>query len=146
MNRNEAISELMSLIASVKRAMQGHAYPCQDGTSLTGAQLGILFALKHHGPIPAHQLSERLSLTPGGVSQLVEGLVERGFIHREPRDDDRRTHDLSLSPIGLKQTNSIERKRHAVLRQVTAELSDKELESLVSMHQKLLAAIKLNIK
>jgi DNA-binding MarR family transcriptional regulator len=146
MNRAETISELMSLVASIKRSLQGRSYPCPDGSSLTSGQLGLLFALKHHGPTSAQELASRLSLTPGAISQLVETLAERGYVTRTPRTDDRRTIDLSLSKNGASQVTALERKRLAIIEQSTAELSDAELMLLVTAHQKILQALQNELK
>lgn len=146
MNRTETISELMSLISSIKRSLQGRSYPCPDGTSLTSGQLGLLLALKHHAPISAQELASRLSLTPGAISQLVEILTERGYIIRAPHTDDRRIINLSLSQNGASQVTALERKRLAIIEQSTAELSDAELMLLVSAHQKILQALHSELK
>jgi len=146
MERTASITELMSLISSIKRSLQGLTYTCQSGNNLTSGQLGLLFALKHHGPLTGQELAQRLSLTPGAISQLVETLFEIGFITRTPREDDRRILDLSLSPSGAVQVAAIEKERHAIIEKTTANLTDTELHLLVSAHQKILHALQNEMK
>ena len=141
MNRTDAITEIISYISSIKRALYGRTYRCDDGTHLTASQLGILFIIKHHGPISAHDLSTRLSITAGAVSQTVDTLLERGLIERSPREDSRRTFNLTLSPSGLHKLTEIEQERHAMIEQTTTDLTDEELTIFVRLLQKILLAV-----
>lgn len=146
MERTHAITELVSAISSIKRSMQGHTYTCIDGTSLTSGQLGLLFAVKHHGPISAQDLAAKLSLTPGAISQLVESLHDGGYLERTARENDRRVFDLTLTKSGAKRVSDIEQKRHAIIDQATAELSDRDLKQLVDSIQKIQFAIQNEVK
>ncbi len=146
MHRTEALTELMSTVSSIKRSFHGQTYQCSDGSLLTSGQLGLLFAIKHHGPISAQDLAARLSLTPGAVSQLVESLVESGYLTRTPRFDDRRIFDLTLSENGSEKVASIEKERHAIINQATSDLSEAELTQLVNAMQKILCAMQNEVK
>ena len=46
------------------------------------------------------QLSERLGITPGGVTRVVAGLEERGLVERKMSLQDRRNIDVVLTPAG----------------------------------------------
>ena len=146
MNRTTTLTELLSLISSIKRTLQGQHYRCHDGTNLTSGQLGLLFALKHHGPITANAVAERLSLSPGAISQLIDSLLDRDYIVRSMRTNDRRMYDLSLSPEGQKQVSAIEQERYAIISHATADLTAEELALLVRAHQKILQALQNNVK
>jgi DNA-binding MarR family transcriptional regulator len=141
MARSEAITELMTHIGGIKRSLQNHSYSCGDGSSLTSGQLSLLFAIKHHGPISAQDLANRLALTPGAVSQVVDGLLASGYLNRVPRADSRHTLDLSLTPIGATKVTAIEHKRHAIIEQTTEELTDTELQTFASIMQKILLSL-----
>lgn len=136
--RADNINEVISLLAGVKRSMQGRTYHCKDGSSLTSGQLSMLFTLKQHGPISAQEIATRLAMSPGAVSQLVESLSESNYIVRTPRTSDRRVIDLELSDTGLQQITSIEHERHIIIREMTDDLSDTELKQLISALQKML--------
>lgn len=141
MNRTDAITEIISYMSSIKRAMYGRTYRCQDGSQLTNSQLSVLFGIKHHGPISAQDLSTYLAITAGAVSQTVDTLLENGLIQRTPREDSRRTFNLSLSASGLQKLSNIEQERHAMIEQTTTDLTDDELRLFVSLLQKILLAV-----
>ncbi len=141
MDRTEAITEIITYISSIKRALQGRTYRCHDGTHLTSGQLGVLFGIKHHGPISAQDLATRLAVTAGAVSQTVESLLESNFIERTPRADSRRTFDLNLSDSGAQKLMEIELERYAMIEQTTTDLTDDELVLFVTLLQKILLAV-----
>ncbi len=115
MERTELITELVSVFGGIKRSMHGKTYLCENGEQLSIGQLMVLFAIMHHGPISGQELASRLSMTPGGISQLVDSLVAGGFIDRTPKLADRRVHELTLSKQGKQQVGAIERERFAMI-------------------------------
>ena len=141
MSRTDAVTEIISYMSSIKRALYGRTYSCQDGSRLTNSQLAVLFGIKHHGPISAQDLSTRLAITAGAVSQTVDSLLESGLIERTPREDSRRTFNLSLSAGGAQKLSEIEQERYAMIEQTTTDLTDEELDLFISLLQKILVAV-----
>ncbi len=66
---------------------------------LTLAQYRVL-ALVSAGDERATLLAGRLAITKPSVSAVVDGLVERGCLAREPVDGDRRAIRLCITPTG----------------------------------------------
>ncbi len=66
---------------------------------LTLAQYRVL-ALVSAGDERASLLAGRLAITKPSVSAVVDGLVERGCLAREPVDGDRRAIRLCITPAG----------------------------------------------
>lgn len=145
MKRTESISELVAALTSIKRAMHGKSYQCTSGKSLSTGQLMILFAIKHHGPISGQELAVRLAMTPGGVSQLVETLVEDNLVERTTKPQDRRVQELTLTELGEAEVASIETERLAIIRHATKELTDNELQQLVRTLQKIQRAMQQRV-
>ena len=141
MDRTEAINEIITYISSIKRALQGRAYRCCDGSSLTGGQVSVLFGIKHFGPINAQDLANKLAFTAGAVSQTIESLLESGLIKRTPRADSRRTFDLALSDIGMQKMAEIEQERNDMIEHTTTDFTDTELMQLAALLQKILLAV-----
>lgn len=144
MNRSQAITGIITSIGGIKRSLHGQTYHCQDGSSLTTSQLVLLFVIKQQGPLSAHELADRLSLTPGAVSQTVDSLLDGKFITRTAQANSRRTFDLNLSESGAKKLAAIEKERYSMIERATVELTDNELEIFVTSLQKILKAIQPN--
>lgn len=71
-------------------------------TGLSMPQLSILMQLHHKGPCGMSEISERFDVTPAAASQLVEKLVQAGYLERAEDPSDRRAKLLKLSPAGVK--------------------------------------------
>ncbi len=130
-NRTEATAELISAIATIKRSLHGHIYHCADGSELTSGELGLLFVVKKDGPISAQDIAARLAMTPGAVSQIVDKLLDGGYVVRTPRETDRRVLNLTLSERGLRQVADIEHAHHMLIKQMTEAIDDTELAQLI---------------
>jgi DNA-binding MarR family transcriptional regulator len=70
-----------------------------DTVGLTPNQYRMLTFVADGAP-PMRELSIRLVMKPPNVTTLVDGLVARGLVRREPRADDRRRRTLSLTDEG----------------------------------------------
>jgi DNA-binding MarR family transcriptional regulator len=68
--------------------------------SLSMPQFGALAYLRRHGGASLSDLAAFMGLTPPSVSKLVDGLVARGMVSREPHPADRRRLMLTLTAAG----------------------------------------------
>lgn len=83
------------------RSMGGWArYIKASGLSMP--QFFILMHLRHHDQCGISDISEHMETTNAAASQLVDKLVQSGFLVRVEDPNDRRAKQLSLSPSGIK--------------------------------------------
>lgn len=54
--------------------------------------------LLEHGPLSAGELGDRLGLTSGSVTVLIDRIVKAGFVSRHPGQTDRRSVYVHLEP------------------------------------------------
>ncbi len=97
---------------------------------LTGRQLLVLGFANRGGPLSQQMASTRLGLDPTIVVALVDELEACGAIKRERDPDDRRRHQLKLTPKGRKLYDSAVRAVTAAERDFLAPLDRTERESL----------------
>src|SRR6516164_2789640 len=67
-------------------------------TGVGGADLDALEYLEAEGPLTQRDLGERLSLTSGAITMLVDRLERAGWVNRRAHPTDRRCLLLELSP------------------------------------------------
>lgn len=67
---------------------------------LTMPQFGILEALLHLGPLTLGELAEKLLVTGGNVTYVMDRLEEEGLVYRERCGEDRRVIYAKLTPEG----------------------------------------------
>jgi MarR family transcriptional regulator, organic hydroperoxide resistance regulator len=64
-------------------------------------QFDVLSTLSEQEGLTQQDLAERLYVTKGNVSGLIDRLVEAGLVERRPIPGDRRSHALHLTRAGL---------------------------------------------
>jgi MarR family 2-MHQ and catechol resistance regulon transcriptional repressor len=67
---------------------------------LTTTEFGILEALHHKGPLLLGEIQRKVLVTSGGITYLVDRLVEKGLVRREDCPSDRRARYAVLTPAG----------------------------------------------
>ena len=70
------------------------------GRGLTTTEFGILEVLLHKGPLLLGDIQRKLLVTSGGITYLVDRLVEKGLVKREECPSDRRARYAVLTPAG----------------------------------------------
>ena len=69
-------------------------------TGLGMPQFSILMQLHHKGACGVSDISDRFDITNAAASQLVDKLVQNGFVKRDEDPDDRRARLLNLTDKG----------------------------------------------
>jgi len=111
----EALAGVAPLVSRwMERLLAGHE------PVLTLPQFLALRAVAR-GAVSGAELARRAGVTPASTSQLLTALHAAGLLEREARVDDRRRHDLRLSPAGHAALRSAE---GLVRDQLTALLAD----------------------
>jgi MarR family 2-MHQ and catechol resistance regulon transcriptional repressor len=70
------------------------------GSGLSEGEFGVLEALLHKGPLLLGEIQRKILVSSGGVTYLVDRLVQRGLVRREPCPTDRRAMYAVLTPKG----------------------------------------------
>ncbi|WP_233493080.1 MULTISPECIES: MarR family winged helix-turn-helix transcriptional regulator [unclassified Meiothermus] len=79
-----------------------------------------------------------LDVSPSGVSQLLAGLEERGWVRRELDSKDRRQVRILLTEEGRAFLERLRKSWREVWRERYSRLSSKEIEMLCKSYRKLL--------
>lgn len=102
--------------------------------------LKALSALVREGPMTAGQLTQRLGLTTGAGTLLVDRLTRAGYVERQPHATDRRKVMVSMNRSRLPATDQVYEAMGAAFAKLLDRFSVTELECLVRFHR---AAIEL---
>jgi len=107
------------------RSMRGWGLFAKS-TGLSMPQFSILMQLHHRGACGMSEVSERFEITPAAASQLVEKLVQNGFVVREEDPHDRRAKLLNLTDKGRGLVQQGIEERYRWLDQLSERLTDDE--------------------
>ena len=93
-----------------------------DEAGINATDLDALEHLEADGPLTQRQLAERLSLTSGAITMLVDRLEASGWVRRLPHPSDRRSTLVELSPQVLARTPAGLVAYHARIRAIAAKV------------------------
>ncbi len=99
--------KLWVVLARAYAAVAGEVEADIARSGLTTTEFGILEALHHKGPLLLGEIQRKVLVTSGGITYLVDRLVAKGLVTREPSPDDRRARYAVLTPEGARMIGSI---------------------------------------
>ena len=95
-------------------------------TGLSMPQFSVLMQLHYRGACGMSKISEGYDITPAAASQLVDKLVQSGFIQRVEDPADRRAKLLSLTDKGTQLVQQGIEERYRWVDELAAKLSAEE--------------------
>lgn len=104
---------------------------------LTTPQFGVLEALHHLGPLPLGALAEKLLVTGGNVTYVMDRLEEQGLVVRERSEEDRRVVNASLTEEGRALIQEVFPGHATFVAEALGHLTADEQETLRSLLKKL---------
>ena len=107
------------------RSMRGWSLFAKS-TGLSMPQFSVLMQLHHKGACGMSEISERFEVTPAAASQLVDKLVQGGFIIREEDPHDRRAKLLNLTDKGRELIQQGIEERYRWMDQLSGRLTEAE--------------------
>lgn len=108
---------------------------------LTTPQFGIMEALHHLGPLSLGELADKLLVTGGNVTYVMDRLEEQGLVVRERSPDDRRIVQAKLTPKGKSLITEVFPGHAAFIGELSSHLEPAEQEQLRALLKKLGYAI-----
>lgn len=123
------VREVSRLFVRSQRAQTS----CVDGAS--NVQCHVLTELLRVDGITQQALAERLSLDKAWISRAVDSLVGDGVVSKLPHDLDKRSVQLSLTPLGRVRAEKLENALNAHARQVFDQIpAEKRAQVLDSLN------------
>jgi DNA-binding MarR family transcriptional regulator len=95
-SKPQLIQECMQSLRRIVKALETYSSGVEKHFGLTGPQLWALWELGRIGPCALKDLAERMKLDPSTVVGVVDRLVVKGLVVRNPDAQDRRR--ISLAP------------------------------------------------
>ncbi len=109
---------------------------------LTTPQFGILEALHHLGPLSLGELAEKLLVTGGNVTYVMDRLEEQGLVYRERSPADRRIIQAKLTERGKALIAEVFPGHGDYIERLASHLDEAEQEAMRDLLKKLGRAVR----
>ena len=124
----------------MQRSM-GNWWRFAKSTGLSMPQFSLLSQMYHRGACGMSGISEQFEITPAAASQMVDKLVQSGYIVREEDPNDRRAKVLNLTRRGRDLIDQGNEERHRWVDGLAEKLSPEERAQIVEALELMMRAV-----
>lgn len=115
---------------------------CTEELNITGAQGYTLLAIPDGESISMNDLSLKMKLASSTMTRMVDQLVQKGMVDRQPDAEDRRVVRVRLTGRGAQAKQQLQETLQGFFTRVLEDLPAGERESVVQNLEKLNQAIR----
>jgi DNA-binding MarR family transcriptional regulator len=102
------------------------------GERVSLSQYMAMRAISDVDTVGSRKLGDMLHITSGAVTQVIDSLVEGGYVIRRTDSHDRRITTVSLTEAGIDKLEKLQQIRQGIYNRVFKDLADNELVDLFS--------------
>jgi len=135
--------QVLGEVTSTETALFHQAAAASYGLGIT--DMKTVSILRTEGPMAAGQLAERLSLTTGAVTNVIDRLEQRGLVRRQADEKDRRRVIVVLNSAALTSVGNAYDSMGKSFERLLAAYSTEELAFLVRHYEASLELTKQEI-
>ncbi len=136
-NKKEAELERFTseLWDSIMRIIHGFrtGITADEDFELTFPQAMLLMELQRRGTCSMGELSQRLRITQGVATRMVDRLLEKDMVERERGEDDRRVVLVNVTKKGSRIARDIEKSNREKMKEVFRRLPNEERTELLEL-------------
>lgn len=136
--REQFIEEILHSLHAIRNITKTRALHLGHQNHITHSQWFVLSMIQHFKKRSIKDIAEAMDMSSSAATQLVDGLVQSGYVIRQEDPKDRRSVQLELSSKGKKHIVATKKKRINEMAGIFDALTDKELEEFVRLHKKIL--------
>jgi DNA-binding MarR family transcriptional regulator len=136
--RQQLIQELLQQMGHIKGSFQHGHGPMfkKHGFGMPHLMLMMKMANSDEG-VTVGELSDKMNITPGAVTQFVDKLVEKGLVERFEEPKDRRVVRIKLTDKARRKFAAMREFHFERMSKLFKNLSDEELEQLGNLIKKI---------
>ena len=135
--RSQLIEEILHAFHSIRNITKAKAVSLGHQNHITHSQWFVLTMIAHFEKTNIKHMAEAMDMSSSAATQLVDGLVQNGYVTRQEDQNDRRLVQLELSPEGKKHITATKEKRINEMAEIFQSLTDKELEQFARLFKKI---------
>ena len=137
MNREQHIEAIFKNFHAIKRAYSHVSRFSNRHFGVTMTQASVLMLLMHEGRKTMSEVALALGVSKSAATQLLDSLIEQGFVERTQDEKDRRVAYVELSRNGLRHFRRVRRGGARQITQLFDLLTDEELQQIETITAKL---------
>lgn len=129
--------KLWVVLSRAHAAVADHARADVQRSGLSSMEFAALEALYHKGPLLIGGLQEKVLISSGGMTYVVDQLEKKSLVERRPCPEDRRARYVALTPEGEALMDRVFPAHAGHLERALAGLDEQEKDQAIDLLRKL---------
>jgi MarR family 2-MHQ and catechol resistance regulon transcriptional repressor len=129
--------KLFVVLARASRSLMEHAKRDVEKSELSQTEFAVLEVLYHKGQLTIGEIGERVLLTSGSMTYVVDKLERRSLVERKPCPEDHRATYIALTGDGRRLLGRIFPGHAAAIERAAASLTADEKRTAIALLKKL---------
>ncbi|NJD03594.1 MAG: winged helix-turn-helix transcriptional regulator [Ruminiclostridium sp.] len=109
---------------------------CLTQHSVTSSQGYSLLSLPQEGSLTMNEMSETMGIACSTMTRIVDPLVDKKLVRRDPDAEDRRIVRVSLTEQGRELRLTLEKELQDLFKYVLSEIKEDEFQNITSCMEK----------
>lgn len=136
-NHKDESLDLYIALARASQWVNAHADRDIRKHGLNRTEFGVLELLYHKGPQPLQQIGEKVLMSSGNITYVIDKLEKKGFVCRRASTDDRRLIYAEVTGAGTQFIEEVFPQHTQVIEGAVAGLSEEEKRAASTLLKKL---------
>ncbi|HEU5138371.1 MAG TPA: MarR family transcriptional regulator [Bacillales bacterium] len=129
--------KLLVVLSRANRAVTDKIKEDIKSHGLNPTEFGVLELLFHKGDQPIQQIGEKVLLSSGSMTYVIDKLEEKKFLRRTPCPNDRRITYATITEEGVTLMEDIFPKHREAIRSMFSGLDSGEQQMMIELLKKL---------
>ena len=135
------IEKLSSILIELYEKMSSWEHAVVKESGLTPAQMHAIEIMGHHENLRMKELAQKLGVTTGTLTVMIDRLEQNDLILRKPNENDRRSIVVILTKKGQKYFKEHHKLHLELTREITSSLTEDEAGQLYTFMEKLVSLL-----
>ena len=135
----EHVEELTRLLIEFYEKFSSWEHSVVKGKGITLPQMHTIEILGASGNLRMKELAEKMGVTTGSLTVLVDRLEKKGLVERTPHEEDRRSIRVSLTDKGMIHFQEHHNFHTRLTQEITGPLSPDEIQNMINLLKKAIA-------
>ncbi|MFD0712785.1 MarR family winged helix-turn-helix transcriptional regulator [Paenibacillus sp. GCM10027626] len=136
-NTPDRALELFIVLSRAHQWVVAHAQRDIRRHGLNITEFGVLEVLYHKGELPLQQIGEKVLMTSGNITYVVDKLERKGLVRRKMCESDRRVIFAEVTEQGRDLIHAVFPSHAEVIRNAVSGLTDEEQQLIIPLLKKL---------
>ncbi len=135
------LDKIITLTSQIRKLMLQQSKVSFEEKVATMLQMQALTFLAGQPKTKMSEIASHLQTSFSSATQIIERMVQAGFITRVNDDNDRRVVQLSVTSAGVNQLKELKKAKKEQMKKLLAKVDANDMKELIRIQEKMLQSL-----